>query len=120
MVNVMNLFHVISASGVILSIVFLIFSLTKIVNATWPYRGLCALLAVGSITSFLVLPDPRVETISAVALTELNALCALDKERASGEAFVEPTTDQPIAVDSKILQTVRSTCEAKETGTAGE
>jgi len=60
------------------------------------YRILAVVLIALAVMSFLLLPDPRKDWIEPAITTELGALCALERERASGAKALDPATDHAI------------------------
>jgi hypothetical protein len=75
---------VVSWSLGVLSFVLLLADILGIWRAVAVYRVLAVVLIAQAVMSSLLLPDPRKDWIEPAITTELSALCALERERASG------------------------------------
>lgn len=78
----------------VLSFMLLLADIIGIWRAVAAYRAV--ILIAQAVMSSLLLPDPRKDWIEPAIATELGALCALERERASGAKALDPTTDQAI------------------------
>lgn len=96
----------------VLSFVLLLADILGIWRAVAVYRVLAVVLIAQAVMSSLLLPDPRKDWIEPAITTELSALCALERERASGAKALDPATDPAIVGDNPILQALRKTCQS--------
>lgn len=97
----------------VLGFILLVADLTQILRKTWPYRMVCSLMMAAGIALYFLVPDPRADWIKPTLAVELNALCALEQERAAAEYVIDPDTSRPMVTDNQLLQAVREACQSR-------